>query len=95
MERALGTSVSSDTSVAMSQQGDDRSSNSCCVSGKVWLGFFRLVLPFSCFHGEVMEQGEPYWSFVTSVTDRILCSQLTAWTNDVDVAQAVFSLSDS
>ena len=79
----------------MSQQGDDRGSNCCRVSGKVWLGFFCLVLPFSCSQGEGTEQGEPCWSLVTSVTGCIQRSLLTAWANNVDVAQAVFSLSDS
>ena len=79
----------------MSQQGDDRDSNCCRVSGKVWLGCFCLVLPFPCFQGEGTEQGEPCWASVTSVTGWIQRSLLTAWANNVDVAQAVFSLSDS
>ena len=41
-----------------------------------------------------MEQGEPYWYFVTSGTGWILHSLLTAWANGMGVAQAVLSLSD-
>ena len=95
VHRGLGTSASSEPSAAMSQHGDDRGSNCCRLSGKVWLGFFCLVLPFSFFHGEGTEQGEPCWSLVTSVTGCIQRSLLTAWANNADVAQAVFSLSDS
>ena len=79
----------------MSQQGDDRGSNCCRVSGKVWLGFFCLVLPFPCFQGEGTEQGEPCWSLVTSGTGWIQRSLLTAWANNVDLAQAVLSHSDN
>ena len=94
MERALRTWASSETSVVMSQQGDDCCSYFCSVSGKVWLGFFCLVfLPFSHFQGGGVEHGEPYWSFVTSITGWILL--LTAWANGMDMAQAVFSLSDN
>ena len=93
MHRGLGTSASSEPSAAMSQHGDDRGSNCCRLSGKVWLGFFYLVLPFSCSQGEGTEQGEPCWSLVTSVTGCIQRSLLTAWANNADVAQAVFSLS--
>jgi len=65
------------------------------VSGKVLLGFFCLVfLPISHFQGEGVEQGEPYWYFVTSGTGWILHSLLTAWANGMGVAQAVLSLSD-
>lgn len=95
VHRGLGTSSSSEPSAAMSQHGDDRGSNCCRLSGKVWLGFFCLVLPFSCSQGEGTEQGEPCWSLVTSVTGCIQRSLLTAWANNADVAQAVFSLSDN
>ena len=95
VHRGLGTSASSEPSAAMSQQGDNRGSNCCRVSGKVWLGCFCLVLPLPCFQGEGTEQGEPCWSSVTSVTGWIQRSLLTAWANNVDVAQAVFSHSDN
>ena len=42
-----------------------------------------------------MEQEEPYWSFVTSITGWILRPLLTAKANGKDMAQAVFSLSDN
>ena len=95
LHRGLGTSSSSEPSAAMSQHGDDRGSNCCRLSGKVWLGSFCLVLPFSCSQGEGTEQGEPCWSLVTSVTGCIQRSLLTAWANNADVAQAVFSLRDN
>ena len=62
-----------------------------------WQGMAGLLLlgSFPCFQGEGKEQGEPCWSSVTSVTSWIQRSLLTAWANNVDVAQAVFSLSDS
>lgn len=57
----------------MSQQGDRRSSRSCFARGKVRLGFFSLgFLPVSRFGGEGVQQGEPYWSFVTSVSGWVL-----------------------
>ena len=83
MERALGTSASSETAV-MSQQGDDRRSKSCSVRGKVWLAGFLLLgsSSFFSFLREGTEQREPCWSFVTSVTSWILRSLLTARANE-------------
>ena len=60
------------------------------MAGFLWLGSSS----FFSFLREGTEQGEPCWSFVTSVTSWILRSLLTAWANGVDMTRAVFSLSD-
>ena len=49
-----------------------------------------LLVFLPCFQGEEVEQGETYWSFVSSITGWVLRSLLTA----LGMAQAVFSLSD-
>lgn len=61
------------------------------MAGSLLLAFSSFFL---FFRVKGMEHRETHCSFVTSITGWILRSLLTAWANSMDMAQAVFSLSD-